>query len=129
MLKFSLSLNIEKFVPLAIKNLWEELSKTITIKKYILIEKMFIWVREFTSHIYDQWNTIIHSFSMFHRTKAIKKDNTNKNHIMVIVQDKCYLYDSYIESILTKSNKFNFTNLTYLIDALVECSKQEIAEG
>lgn len=66
---------------------------------------------------------------MFHRTKAIKKDNTNKNHIMVIVQDKCYLYDSYIESILTKSNKFNFTNLTYLIDALVECSKQEIAEG
>lgn len=84
---------------------------------------MFIWVREFTPYIYEQWNTIVNSFSMFYRTKAIKKDNTNKNNIMVIVQDKCYLYDSYIDSILAKSNKFNYTNLTCLIDALVECSK------
>lgn len=56
---------------------------------------------------------------MFYKTKAIKKDNSNKNNIMVIIQDKCYLYDNYIETILTKSNKFNFTNLLNLIDALI----------
>jgi hypothetical protein len=33
---------------------------------------------------------------MFYRNKAIKKDNSNKNNIMVIVQDKCYLYENYI---------------------------------
>lgn len=66
---------------------------------------------------------------MFHRTKAIKKDNTSKNVIMAIVQDKCYLYDTYIESILMKSNKFNYQNLTCLIDALVEISKEEIADS
>ena len=43
---------------------------------------------------------------------------------MVILQDKCYLYDSYIEAILSKSSKFNYNNLNHLIDALVECSKQ-----
>jgi hypothetical protein len=56
---------------------------------------------------------------MFHRTKAIKKDNSNKNNIMVIIQDKCYLYDNYIETVLSKSNKFNHKNLIYLIDALI----------
>lgn len=56
---------------------------------------------------------------MFYRTKAIKKDNNNKNYIMAIIQDKCYLYDNYIESVLSKSNKFNNMNLLYLIDALI----------
>jgi len=48
---------------------------------------------------------------------------------MVIIQDKCYVYDSYIESVLIKSSKFNFNNLTYLVDALVDCSKQEIIDN
>ena len=38
---------------------------------------------------------------------------------MGIVQDKCFLYDSYIELVLSKSNKFNNQNLVSLIDALV----------
>lgn len=48
---------------------------------------------------------------------------------MVVVQDKCYLYDSYIQAILSKCSKFNYTNLNYLIDALIESSKQEIADS
>ena len=48
---------------------------------------------------------------------------------MVVIQDKCYVYDSYIESVLIKSSKFNFSNLTYLVDALVDCSKQEIIDN
>jgi hypothetical protein len=66
---------------------------------------------------------------MFYKTKAIKKDNSNKNSIMVIIQDKCFLYDNYIEAILTKSNKFNYANLMNLVEALIECSKQEINDG
>lgn len=90
---------------------------------------MYQWVREYASYIYDQWGTIIYSFSMFHRSKAIKKDNASKNNIMVIIQEKCYLYDGYVETILSKSNKFNYTNLSCLFDALIDCSKQEINEG
>lgn len=48
---------------------------------------------------------------------------------MVIIQDKCFLYDNYIEAILTKSNKFNYANLMNLVEALIECSKQEINDG
>lgn len=66
---------------------------------------------------------------MFHRTKAIRKDNSNKSSIMVVVQDKCYLYDNYVEGLLAKSNKFNHHNLECLIDALVEVSKEEIADS
>lgn len=36
MLQFSLSLGIEQFVAQAIKNLWDEISKANTIKKYLL---------------------------------------------------------------------------------------------
>ncbi len=66
---------------------------------------------------------------MFYRTKAIKKDNANKNSIVTVINDKCFVYEGYIESVLIKSSKFNLNNLTCLIDALVDCSKQEIIDN
>ena len=95
----------------------------------MLYEKLLGWVREYTFHIYDQWGTVINLFSNFHRVKAIKKDNTGKNNIIVVINDRCYLYDSYINGIISKSSKFNLKNLNFMIDALVESSKQEIAEN
>lgn len=56
---------------------------------------------------------------MFYRNKLIKKDNSGKNHIIVISQEKCYLYDSFVQSIISKSAKFNHKNFVCLINALI----------
>ena len=47
MIKFSLSLGIEDFVPHSIKCLWDEITKAAanTLKKSILYEKFLGWFR------------------------------------------------------------------------------------
>ena len=73
MIRFSLGFNIEGFVGKGISKLWEEITKIITLKKYILIEKMLTWVKEFTLFIYDEWKIVIYLLSMFYRNKLMKK--------------------------------------------------------
>lgn len=93
--------------------------KTNTMKKYILMEKLLIWVREYNMYLYNEWSSVVYLFSMFHRNKLIKKDNSGKNHIIVIAQEKCYLYESFIQSIIAKTSRFNYRNLVNMVDALI----------
>lgn len=43
--KFCLQRNIEDLVAFSVKILWDEMMKTNTMKKYILMEKLLFWVR------------------------------------------------------------------------------------
>jgi hypothetical protein len=78
-----------------------------------------VWVREFHLHIYEQWNIVIYLFSMFDRSRLIKKDTSHKNSIMVMVGEKFFIYESYIKSIFTFSGSFNNKNLEKLVEALI----------
>lgn len=121
MVKFSLSLDIEDLVAHSCKCLWEEITKCTvnTIKKYMLYEKYLNWIREFAPYIYGHWTTVIGVLSSFHRSKAIKKDTSGKNNIIMIANDRCFLYDSYINNLMAKSAKFNNNNLYKMGEALI----------
>lgn len=83
-IKFSLENSVEENIAFAVRGLWEEMMKTNTNKKYILMERLLIWVRQYNLYLYEEWNSVIYLFSMFHRNKLIKKDTTGKNNIIVI---------------------------------------------
>ena len=66
-------------------------------KKYLLMEALFDWARQYGQHLTSQWKVVIYLVSKFVRSKAIKKDpKAVKNNLSIaVVENKCYLFQSY----------------------------------
>lgn len=83
----------------------------------------------FDEYLLEQWNIVVYLFSKFYRNKLIKKEygaNSKKDDKMVIMGDKCYLYEPFINNLWARSNKYSIENFKCLIEALIEINKQEI---
>lgn len=128
-MSFSCGKGVTDVVERGIRNIWEEITKISTLKKYLLMESFLEWVRKYSEHLHEQWNVVIYMLSKFYRSKLIKKDAPSRNSTMVIAGEKCYIYESYIDGLFAKSGKYSLPNLGRLVSALIEVSKQEIAEG
>lgn len=90
------------------------------------------WVKLFDEHLEDKWNIIIYMFSKFYRNKLIKKEYhpaSKKDDLVVIIGDKCYIYEPFLNSLWAKSSKYSISNFKCLIMALIDVNKQEINEG
>ena len=62
--------------------------------------------------------------SKFNRNNLIKKEQGgNKTANLTIVNDKCFIYDHFVEGIVTKSAKFTPENLIGLVTGLIEVSR------
>ena len=61
------------------KCLWEEIKKTNTNKKYILMQKFLDWIDLFDEYLESQWSIVIYMFSKFYRQKLIKKEYPCQN--------------------------------------------------
>ena len=61
--------------------------------------------------------------SKFVRTKSIKKDSNKNNTPLVIIENKCYLLENYIEHLITKTSKLSFKNVIGFLKALLHVSK------
>lgn len=86
---------------------------------------MFEWAKKFGEHLNEQWKVVLLLISKFHRTKAIKKDNNaNKNNVSIfIIDSRCFLYESYIEQLISKTTKYSLPNLVGFLRALLSVSK------
>jgi len=86
---------------------------------------MLEWVRKFEEMLSEQWRVVIFLISRFNRSKSIRKDQSNKNHSPItIIENRCFLFDSYIEQIMNKSTKITNSNLVYLLKALLGVSRE-----
>lgn len=72
-IKFSVEKGAYGNVQRGVKNIWDEITKISTIKKYILMEKLLDWIGLFDDYLMEQWNNVIYMFSKFHRSKLTKK--------------------------------------------------------
>lgn len=99
---------VAKVVERGIQKIWEEIQRSGLTKKYMLMEAMFEWVRKYSEHINEQWKVVIYLIGRFNRTKSIRKDqNTGRRHTAItIVENKCYLLDSYVDHLMNKTQKF-----------------------
>jgi hypothetical protein len=95
------------------------------------MEAMFEWTRKFGEHLNEQWRVVLFLISKFIRTKAIRKDNNaNKNNLSIaIIDNRCYLYESYIDQLIAKTTKFSTNNLVGFLRALLTVSKDEVNDG
>lgn len=93
------------------------------------MENMLEWSKKYGEHLNQQWKVIVFLISKFVRTKAIKKDaNPNKNNKpIILIENRCYLYDSFIEHLITKTSKYSISNLIGLLRAFLSVSKDEIS--
>lgn len=48
---------------------------------------------------------------------------------MVLIENRCYLYDSYIEQLFAKTTKYALPNLLAFLRALVVVSREEVGDG
>ena len=87
-------------------------------------------MKSYSEQITLQWKTVIFLVSKFYRNKLIRKDNNpNKNHSAIsLLENKCYLYDSYIEQLIAKSSKLQLPNLIEFLKAFLVVSRDETAE-
>jgi hypothetical protein len=92
---------------------------------------MFEWARKFGEHLNEQWKVVMLLISKFYRTKAIKKDNNaNKSNLSIaIIDNRCFLYEAYIEQLISKSTKYSLTNFVGFLRALLLVSRDEINDG
>jgi hypothetical protein len=95
------------------------------------MEAMFEWARKFGEHLNEQWKVVLLLISKFVRSKATKKDNNaSKNNLSIaIAENRCFLYESYIEQLITKTTKFSINNLVGFLKALLSVSKDEVNDG
>jgi len=94
------------------------------------MEAMLEWVRKFEEMISEQWKVVIFLISRFNRSKSIRKDQSNKNHSPItIIENRCFLFDSYIEHVVNKTTKISNSNLIHLLKALLSVSREETNEG
>lgn len=91
------------------------------------MEAMLDWVRKYSEHINIQWKTVIYLISRFNRSKSIRKDqNTGRRHSAItLLENRCYLYDSYIDHLMNRTHKFHSVNLISFLRALLSASKDE----
>ena len=93
------------------------------------MEKLLDWIGLFDDYLMEQWNNVIYMFSKFHRSKLTKKEysaNSKKDEKMVIMGDKCLLYEPFINLLWARSNKYSLDNFKCLVSALIDVNKQEI---
>ena len=62
-------------------------------------------------------------------TKKEYSANSKKDEKLVIMGDKCLLYEPFMNMLWARSNKYSLENFKCLIEALIEINKQEINEG
>ena len=46
-----------------------------------------------------------------------------------MINEKCYIYEQYVELLFAKTSQFAIKNLEKIVEALIETSKQEIKEN
>jgi hypothetical protein len=90
---------------------------------------MFEWARKFGEHLTDQWRVVLLLISKFVRTKATKKDANKSNLTIAIVENRCYLYESYIDHLVAKTAKFTLPHLLAYLRALLAVSRDEVNDG
>lgn len=67
--------------------------------------------------------------SKFVRSKLTRKD-ANKNNLAIVVADnRCFLFESYIDQLVNKTTKFSLPNLLGFLRALLSVSKDEVNDG
>jgi hypothetical protein len=123
---------VPRIIERGIEKVWEEIQRaTATVnKKYLLMDSMLDWVRKFSELVNEQWRVVVFLISRFNRTKSIRKDSGNKNHSAIsIIENRCFLFDSYIEHLVTKTSKLHITNLLSLLRALLAVSRDETNEA
>ena len=89
---------------------------------------MLEWSKKFSEQIVEQWKTILYMISKFVRSKFIKKDSKN-NAPLLIIDNKCFLLQSYIEQLITKTSKLSLKNVLGFLRALLHVSKDEIGDN
>lgn len=116
---------VSHLVERGIEKIWEEIQRSTVNKKYLLMEAMFEWARKFGEHLNEQWKVVLLLISKFVRSKATKKDSSaNKSNLSIAIADnRCYLYESYIEQLVTKTTKFSINNLVGFLRALLSVSR------
>lgn len=95
------------------------------------MEAMFEWTRKFGEHLNEQWKVVILLISKFYRSKSIRKDNnSNKANLSIaIIENKCFLYEAYIEQLIAKTTKYSLNNLVGFLRALLSVSRDEVNDG
>jgi hypothetical protein len=61
--------------------------------------------------------------SKFVRSKSIKKDSSKNNAPLMIVENKCFLLENYIEQLISKTSKLSLKNVIGFLKALLNVSK------
>lgn len=122
---------VSHLVDRGIEKVWEEIQRATVGKKYLLMEALFEWARKFGEHLRDQWKVVLLLISKFVRSKATKKDPAAaKNNLSIaIVENRCYLYESFIEQLITKTTKYSLPNLVAFLRALLAVSREEVNDG
>jgi hypothetical protein len=93
------------------------------------MEAMFEWARKFGELLHEQWKVVLLLISKFVRSKLTRKD-ASKNHLSIAISDnRCYLYESYVEALVAKTTKFSLSNLIGFLRALLQVSREEVSEG
>jgi hypothetical protein len=88
------------------------------------MEAMFEWVRKFGEKIVHQWRVVIFLVSKFNRSKSIRKDQNNKGHASIcIIENRCLLYESYVEALMARAGKLALPNLIGFLRALLSVSR------
>ena len=63
------------------------------------------------------------------RSKLTRKDANKSNHSIAISDNRCYLYESYIDTLISKTTKFSLNNLIGFLRALLSVSREEVNDG
>jgi hypothetical protein len=67
--------------------------------------------------------------SKFVRSKLTRKDASKNNLAIVVADNRCFLYESYIDQLVAKTSKFSLPNLLGYLRALLSVSKDEVNDG
>ena len=121
----------DRVVERGVEKLWDETQRATVGKKYLLMEALFDWARKYGHHLTTQWKVVIFLVSKFVRSKAIKKDpQAAKNNLSIaVVDNKCYLFESYSENIFSRASKYPLPNLLGMLRALLAVSREEIKDA
>ena len=73
-IRFSVEKGAVGIVQKGVRNVWEEITRTNTVKKYLLMEKLLDWVGMFDEWLMEQWAVVVYMFSKFYRNRLVKKE-------------------------------------------------------
>lgn len=114
----------------AVERLWEEIGRATTGKKYLLMEALLEWARKYGERVGAQWKVVLYLISKFHRSKSLRKDHPAKGSLaLAVVDNKCFLYESYVDALIARTPKFALPNLLHFLRALLAVSREETADA